>query len=368
MKLKIRILCLLLAVFSLLGAFSGCGVIKGDTVMSYGDYKITEAMYSYWMSRYKTLFLYSWGKDTEDFWSTEVGDGQTYESFVMDYINGYAKQVLIAMKLFDDYGLKFSDSLVSSIDEHVEGLIETYGGKAQLEDVLGEYGLNIKTLKTIYYAENKLTVVNEYFFGEGGSKAVTDNDREKYYKENYYCAEWIYIYTESEPQRGEDGGYITDTTGSYIMDKLDEAEKAEKQARLNEALEKVEAGEQSFFSLKEKYSEDDVENYNELQDGVNLCSNDLEFGTDFIKSLKELEIGGHCLYEDGYATFILHRRELKQFDKLTDTELSVMASFETYVFDDKVDKFYADYEISLHGEVMSRYDIKTIKGLSNTNI
>ncbi len=368
LKRKYKFLCLLLAFLMLAGTLAGCGVIKGDAVMSYGDYEITEAMYSYWLSRYKTLFLYSWGKDTDSFWSTEAGDGQTYESFIMDYINGYAKKVLIAMKLFDDFSLSFADGLKSDIESHIASLSETYGGKAQLEAVLGEYGLNIKTLKTIYYAENKLTAVNEYLFGDNGTNAVSDRDREKYYLENYYCAEWIYIYTEYEPEKGEDGGYLTDTSGNYIMEELSDERKAEQQAKLSEALAALEAGEKSFDSLKTQYSEDDLANYTKLPDGVNISPNDLDYGTGFIKALQGLEIGGHCLYEDGYATYILCRRELKDFDKLTDTELSIMADFETYVFDDKVERYYEEFEIILHENVISRYDIKTIKGLSNTNI
>ena len=80
MKLKTRLLCLILALISLVSVFSGCGVIKGDTVMQLEGYKITEAMYSYWMSRYKTLFLnkFNDSKDTEEFWKSQTEDGTNH--------------------------------------------------------------------------------------------------------------------------------------------------------------------------------------------------------------------------------------------------------------------------------------------------
>ncbi len=370
MKLKLRILSVLLALLTLLGAFAGCGVIKGDTVMSYGNYKITEAMYSYWMARYKTLFLYSYNnsKDTNTFWVTEIREGYNYEQFIVDYIDTYASRVLVAMKLFDDFALSFSESLKDDIDEHVDGLIEAYGTRAELEEVLGEYGLNIKTLKTIYYAENKLTAVNEYLFGENGIKAVTDNDREKYYEENYYCADWIYIYTKSEPVKGEDGGYITDASGNYVMEELSEERKAEQEAKLAELNAKLEEGKTDFITLRTKYTEHDLENFKSFPDGVNISMNDLAYGTEFLKNLKSIEIGKYTSFEDEYGTYVIKRRELKNFGQLSDTELSVMAEFETYVFDSKVEAHYKDYEITRHEEALSKFDIKTLTGLKNTNI
>ena len=44
LKAKIRsVVCILLVAVILAGSLPGCGVIKGDTVMEYEGYKITEA-------------------------------------------------------------------------------------------------------------------------------------------------------------------------------------------------------------------------------------------------------------------------------------------------------------------------------------
>ncbi len=370
MKLKFRILSVLLAVISILSVFSGCGVIKGDTVMSYGDYEITEAMYSYWMARYKTLFLYAYNnsKDTSSFWVTEIQEGYNYEQFIVDYIDTYAARVLVAMKLFDEFGLKFSESLKDDIDDHVDDLILTYGTRAELETVLGKYGLNIKTLKTIYYAENKLKAVNEYLFGEGGVKAVTDNDREKYYEANYYCFERIYIYTKKQPAKGDDGGYLTDSSGNYKMEELSEERKSDQEAKLSKLYAALAEGKTDFVTLRTKYSDEDLEKFSSYPDGINVSMNDLAYGTDFLKTLKSLEIGSYGSLEDEYGVWIIRRCELKSFAQLTTDELAVMNDFETYVFDAKVEKYYEDYEIIRHEDIIARFDIKTLKGLENTNI
>lgn len=194
-KIK-RILSLFLITVTVVSVFAGCGVLKGDTAMAYGDHKITEVMYKYWLAKYKTTFLYVYNNsvDTESFWKSEIEKGYTYEDFITDYIKEYAKQVVVAMQLFDDYGLSFTSAQKKAVKDRINNLIESYGGKNVLNEELGEMGLNIQTLEKIYYEETKLEVVNDYFFGKNGVLAVNDNDREAYYKENYFCAMWIYIY------------------------------------------------------------------------------------------------------------------------------------------------------------------------------
>ena len=369
-KSKIRFLSLFLAVFVLIGCFSGCGEIKGDTVMELDGYKITEAMYSYWLSRYKTVFLYAYNnsKDTESFWNTEIREGETYEKFIVDYINNYAKNVLVAMKLFDDYSLVFTDNVKKEIKEQIEGLTLTYGTRSELNEYLAQYGLNVKTLEKIYYAQAKLDAVNNYLFGNGGPNEVTDTEREEYYKSNYYCVEWIYIYTDVKPRKGEDGGYITDSNGAYILDVMTDSEKEEQAKKIEELLKELENG-GDFDLLRTEYSEEDLDTYAYLPDGINISANDYEnYGTEFIKIVQDLEIGGHAKYEEEHAVFVVKRYELKDFARLTETELAVMNNFEEYVADVKMEEFYKGIEVNVDDEVIARFSIRQIKGLTNTNI
>ena len=354
----------------MLGCFAGCGVVKGDTVMEYEGYKITEAMYSYWMSRYKTIFLYTYnGSSNQDkFWNTEISEGYTYDKFITDYINFYAKQVLVAMKLFDDYSLVFSESVKQNISAQISGLIDSYGTKAELNAYLAEYGLNVATLERIYYAQAKLTAVNDHLYGENGISKVTDTERDNYYKANYFCAEWIYVYTKVKLQKNENGDYITDSSGVYVTEELTAAEKLIQQQKVESILEKIESG-QDFKVLKAQYSEEDQEKYAYYPDGVNISANDYgTYGTEFIKKLSETEIGDIVLIEDEYATFIVKRYPLKEFSELTTQEKNIMVDFETYVLDAKSEAYYKSADVKEFSDVMARYNIREHKSLTNTNI
>lgn len=369
MKLKTRLLCLILALISLVSVFSGCGAIKGDTVMQLEGYKITEAMYSYWMSRYKTLFLnkFNDSKDTEEFWKSKTEDGITYEKYITDYINNYAREVLISMKLFDDYGLSFTADDKKKINEYIKGLNAAYGSKAELNAYLADYGLNSKTLETIYYAEQKVDKVKAALFESGGVFAVNDEDRKKYYEENYYCAEWIYIYTDVKLKKDEDDKYYTDTNGNYITEPLTEEEKIAKDKKIAELKGKLNTVD--FRTLRQEYSEEVLAKYENYPDGVFLSANDYQnYGTEFIKKISETEIGSITEFTEENVLFIIKRYALKDYSKLTTQELNLMKDFESYVVTEKMNSYYAAIEVKTNGDVLSRFDIKTFTKLSNTNI
>jgi len=368
-KLK-RTVSFFLVTVILLGVLASCGTVKGDTVISYGDYRITEVMYRYWMAKYKTLFLYVYNNsvDTESFWTTEVEKDYTYEDFITDYIKEYAKQVVVSMHLFDECGMSFTSAQKEGIKARINDLIESYGGKNVLNETLGEMGLNIKTLEQIYYAEARLESVNEYFFGKNGVTAINDNDREAYYKDNYYCAMWIYIYTEVELKTDGNGNYYTDENGIYQFEKFDQAQKERKLAIVKQ-LEKDLAAGKDFKELRETYSEEGLDYRTTYPDGIFLSSNDYEnYGIDMIETIQKLEVGNYASFNNGYATVFVKRFPLKDYAKLTEAEHKLLVDFEEYVKNSKSEKLFANYEVDYFEDVMNRYDIKTIKGSTNTSI
>ncbi len=359
---------MILTLVMLLPSLVGCGVIKGDTVMQLGDYKITEAMYSLWAAAYKTKFMYMYAnsRDTETFWNTKVSDDMTYEDFFNEFLYGYAKERLISMKLFDDYALTISSDTKESLDEYLNGLIEAYGSRSELNAYLGNYGLNINTLEHICYVEEKYNVVISYLFGTNGLYAVTDTDRENYYKDNYRCVDWIYVYTENKLKKNEDGGYEVDSSGNYILEEMTDDEKTEQAKKVAEIKAKIDAGE-NFGTLKKKYSEEELEKY-EYISNINISSNDLDYGIEFLKTVQSLDIGKYAEYSDGDGVYIILRKELAAFSELSEQDLSVMNEFDTYVLDDKANKFYDSTEVAAIRDVIERYDVKTLKGLTNTNV
>lgn len=347
-------------------ALSGCAVIKGDVVMRFGDHTVTEAMWSYWLQTYKTAYLslYNNSKDTLSFWNTEISEGYTYEDYITDIILGHAKQVLIAAYLFDEYGMSFTSSQKDGVEEAIDSLIESWGGKNYLNEALGDMGLNIQTLRSIYYAEEKLETVREQLFGEGGVYAVDDNDREKYYQDNYYCAEWIYVYTSKKPKKTDDGKYLVDNSGQYVFEVLTDEEKTAQQEKLEQIRRELSSG-TGFEDVRSKYSEEDLDYCSTYPDGVFLCADDYgNYGYDMVRALSELEIGAYTEFDNGNATVIVKRCALKGYASLTSAELELMVDFEEHVTDEKLGKLIDSLavDVVISDDVLARYDIKTISG------
>lgn len=370
MKRFIRLISVLLLLSMLALSFASCGVIKGDTVMEYEGYKITEAMYSYWASRYKTQLVYGSSEKIE--WDAQLPDGTTYESYLEEQIiTPWAKKVLVCMKLFDDYELKIDDDTATAIKEQIDGLISIYGSKKELNTYLAEFNLNVKTLEMIYYAEAKVDIVFDHIFGQNGLFAVTSAEKDEYLKANYYCVNWIYIYTDKKPVSAEEG---TNADGSFIMEELSPEEKAEKKQLVSDIIAKLESKEKTFAEMKKEYCEDKNKDgsskYDYLPNGFNLCANDYaSYGIDLIRLIQGMQVGEIKTYSDTYGgTYIIVRNPLSAYSELTVNEINVMKDFDSYVTDNKWDKIVAELKITVDTEVAERYDVKKVNLFAYTAI
>lgn len=102
--------------------------------------------------------------------------------------------------------------------------------------------------------ESKAAAYYRYLYGQNGTEAPTDADRDEYFKESYVCFQQIYINTTELYETDSDGNYIQDTSGNYEKRKLTEAELADAEAKILAVRAGLEAGE-DFYELKEKYSD-----------------------------------------------------------------------------------------------------------------
>lgn len=236
-----------------------CG--NGDTtpaVMELDGAEVTAAMYHYWASSAKGSYIYSYEDvtNTEDCWQQELSEGLTVGEYFDSVTLETVKSNLVAMKLFEDYNLKITSAEKKSVDDYISDLVKEYadGSEKMLDTVLSEYGINIKLLKTLYLEETKTTKVFDYLYGDGGRKALSDSDYEKYYNESYVHFQLIYINDKYQYVTDEKGNNVTDEDGYYKTEELDGEKKTEKEKKIASVESALAAGE-DFYDLYEKYSE-----------------------------------------------------------------------------------------------------------------
>ncbi len=276
-------------------------------------------------------------------------------------INKYA----VCGKLFDEYGLKLSGEVKKAIDDDIAEKIEYYGSRAELNAELAKINLNINMLRDIYICEEKLNAVYSYLYGKGGTEALTDDDYKAYFKENYWHMKYIVVYT-TKLATDEQGKNKYDTSGSLLTEDLNKEELAAKKAKVAEALEKAQAGE-NFDSLIKTYSEFDTSSY---PNGFYLSANELStYGEQIVAALPGLATDECALIEEPKAIYIIKKLELPELDELGSDDLAQLQDMQSYAngktFDAKINALSGD--INVNKEIVAKYKLADIAVNADSN-
>lgn len=346
-----RIISFVMAAVMLCLIMTSCAD-SSPAALTLGEHKITEAQYGYWASSYKGNYMNSYEdvKNTAEYWSSEISEGVTAAEYLDGVTLDSVKSTLVNSMLFDKYRLSFTKDEEASIDAYISDLIleRAEGSKNMMNALLGEFGINTKILKKIYLEEEKIAKVYNHLFGEGGEKALKDEDFEKFYKDNFVHVQMIYIENISTYKTDEDGKRITDENGYYVVEKLKGEAKDKKDAALKAAQDKLAAGE-DFNKVYEEYSE--------LKDYKNghYYSATENYGDVFyyflVAKVTELKVGEVATLESEMGTCIVKKLELDDgawsnkeneafFSSFTDTasELAYREFIESYYDDIVVDE------------------------------
>ena len=258
MKNKIKKAAALILAAVMIFLLTACGGDDTPVVMELDGSCVTAAMYHYWASRAKGEYIYSYEdvNNTSECWAAELKDGVTVGEYFDSVTLTTVKENLVAMKLFEDYGLKITASEKKGVSEYVGDIVKEYadGDEKMMNTVLSEYGINTDILKKIYLEDTKSTKVFDYLYGEGGKTPVTREEYEKAYMDGYVHFQLIYINNAYQYVTDSEGNKVTDDDGVYKTEALDSAVKAEKDKLVAEVEKKLRDG-GDFYSLYGEYSE-----------------------------------------------------------------------------------------------------------------
>lgn len=355
-----RTICLFLALLMIPITLFSCDKTEtSDTVMTLGEYKITSDMYKFWASSYKGYYLYYKDvTDTDEFWDSTFADGMTGEETLNKIVLGNVRQYLICMKLFDEYGLKLSESDKKAVDDYVKDVLKEYaqGNRSMLNLALSEFGVNIKTWKKLQLDELKYTAVYNYLYGKNGINTITDEDRDTYYRENYVRVYQIYINNAYKYTLDKDSDYVYDSDGNIVTEKLDSETKKAK----NEKIEAVSKGLQNgedFFDLYDQYSE-----FKEYENGFYLSAGSDFTVTEVISAAQKLKPGETTKVESSYGTHFLLCVELDDKAYAEAKNADFFEDFDRNVADDlfyKLLNSYAD-DVTVNDELLKDLSIRNV--------
>lgn len=392
-KSVLRICAALTALLLALIQLVSCSSL-GTPVMTLGKTEITGSMIEFWMSRYKAQFEYSYGQSlktayglssVDSIWKVKVKDdsAETYDDMFSSYIFDNAKTYLCALYLFDQFGLKLPDSTVKKTDETINEYVTNLadGSKSEFNAILAAYGINMKILRELYLADEKVSYLREYLFGSNGTEPITTQQIEDYYQKNYVRMKQICVFINQRPKQNEDGTYVTDSSGKTQYTTMTADENAAARTKIEEALAKIDGGEDFEKALSE-YDE------NKADDGYKngiYMSAESSFGNDedlqkIYETLCEMKVGEVRELELSNSLHIIKKYELDTgaYAKAENSDFFLFndgtGSYQTlqqYVkmplfldyIKGKLDEFSAD--IKIDEEALSQYRISKVK--SNYN-
>ncbi len=356
---KTRIAAVFLAVIMIFGITS-C-TKEAESVITFRDTVIDEREYSFLMSYYKGMYLYSYYGLTADnsaIWTTELTEGVTVNDYLTAMTLSSIMSTAIYVDLFDEYELSLTDEETDSVDDAIDSLIEKVGSEAKLNSALSEFGANVDTLREVRLNNLKIEKVQEYLYGENGINAATPAELDTYYKMNYCRTKFIFISKTLDYERDENGEYIKNEDGNLKTCELTEEEIAAKKELFGSIEERVNAGE-DFEALLDEYTMDTGMMH--FEDGYYLTSTSTFVESDVISTVAGLEIGEVTKLETAAGWYLIKRYEL--IDGAYEKEEYASAMFggdlaET-VISEKMQKQLSEYseEVVVDEELMSEYTL-----------
>ncbi len=317
-----RVLAVLLAAVML--TLVGCSnTVK---VMELDGYAVTGNEYTYWLSVYKSYFLYYYNnsKDTVAFWESEAPDGRSFEEYATDIARGNVARNLAAQMLFDRHRLKLEEETLQDIKDSIAAEIDYYGSRSAFNEVLKTLGINVDMLEDIYIGEAKAAALQDFLYGENGTVEITEEEYAAYFADNYVHIKYMIIYTESTAVTDEEGNLTYDKTGEMVTRDFTEEEKNAIQARIEVAYQEAKNG-RDFDELVKIYSDVDMSGYPE---GFFLAARDCAAHDPLVSGAAlQMEVGEVKKVESDYATFLIQKCPMPAFSALSEDAMKSMTGF-----------------------------------------
>lgn len=255
-RMTLTALCLVLT--TLLSLFAtGCSA-GGKKAVSYKDESISTAVLQYLCSQKKTDYLYeAYGvdkssvsssqlQDNATIWQATAADGTSVGDTLKSEVLDEAKLFLYMSHYAKSKGYTLGAEEKKLVKSEFDNLVSNYGDKKTFNREMKKYGVTYEDMLEYNYLQTLAYQGINLLFGENGTQRISDENLEKYYKNNYATAACIFINTKSK----------TYSNGKVVG--MPEEEKQEKLALADDLYAKVQAGE-DFSALALEYSDQAID-------------------------------------------------------------------------------------------------------------
>lgn len=165
-------------------------------------------------------------------WSQKI-DGVSATSWAINQALDNTKALLVVEKECADHKIALSSSEQSTLISQTDSFYSQY------ESILSKNGVGKTSFERIQTDSSLKSKLFDYYYGKGGSKAVSDSDIASYYTSNFVQVKQIFVAKQ-------------DSSGNALSsDKL-----AAAKAKAQKAFAAAKADPQNFVKLRDTYNED----------------------------------------------------------------------------------------------------------------
>ena len=251
---KMRILSFLLVLVMALPLVTSCAGVNKKAAVSFQGEEINCATFQYLCSLKKTSYLYeAYGvsegsvssselQDNAAIWTAKAEDGSTVADTLKSEVLDEVKLFLYMAKYAKDQGFTLGDKEKKLVKQQFDKAVSNYGDKKSFNREMKRYGINYDQMLAYNYFQTLAYQGLELLFGENGSRRITDESVEKYFKDHYATTLCIFINTKDK----------TYPNGKVVG--LPQDEKEAKLSLAESVYQKALAGE-DFASLVTAYSD-----------------------------------------------------------------------------------------------------------------
>lgn len=219
-----RIMAATMALLMLCACLTGCASKTGKAMLELDGTKLSENIFSLYLSRMKgslcSSYLYGSEAKENAFWDKYMdATGKTYNEYYTQKVLQSAKSTLAALYLFEEKKLELPESYLEDIDAQLAELMEqdANGSKTEFDLLLGEYGASYDVLREAYVIEAKVKYLTDTLLGANG-EMLGEELVDAYYQENYVRFKQIFLYTYTVYQtdaNGDEVYYLSDGRIAY---------------------------------------------------------------------------------------------------------------------------------------------------------
>ena len=136
--MKKRILSAILFICMLATIVFPLSACKGsETVLTIGDYKVSLALYNYFLNSTRDSFFENYGQAFP--MSMDIGDGTTVGQFIKMQTESTIKELFSLKKISEEKGLNLNDDDKQSIKDQKKSYIDNLGGSAKYNTWISDY-------------------------------------------------------------------------------------------------------------------------------------------------------------------------------------------------------------------------------------